>query len=227
MKTKLVLFDIDGTLLTSAGAGVRALAYALQDRFGIADDLKGIQMAGRTDSGIAREIFAAHGIGLTPENLAGFFDAYLLRLGELLPKADGTLLPGITELLARLAAMPQVALGLLTGNLEAGAKLKLTHFGVWDYFQFGAYADDHHDRNELGHFARTRANDLHGCSFMAEDIFVLGDTVHDIHCARAIGAKAVAICTGGCSWEQLAAHHPDFLFKDLSQPGEVLAELKL
>lgn len=227
MKTKLVLFDIDGTLLTSGGAGVKALACALQDRFGIEDDLRTLQMAGRTDSGIAREIFQAHGIELTPENLGSFFDSYLRQLGRLLPLSPGKLLPGISELLRRMAAMDHVALGLLTGNIEAGAKLKLAHFGVWDYFQFGAYADDHHDRNELGHFARTRASELHGCSFSAEDIFVLGDTVHDINCARAIGAKAVAICTGGCSWEQLREHHPEFLFPDLSCPEEVLAELKL
>jgi phosphoglycolate phosphatase len=105
---------------------------------------------------------------------------------------------------------------LLTGNLVRGAELKLTHYGVWDYFEFGAYADDHHDRNALGPFAQARAKEKHGIEFAAEDIFVLGDTPHDVACARAIGAKAVAIATGRHNRAELEACHPDFLFDDLS-----------
>jgi phosphoglycolate phosphatase-like HAD superfamily hydrolase len=227
VKTKLVLFDIDGTLLTSGGAGEKALRLALGDRFGVESDLLKIQIAGRTDSGIARQIFAEQGIEGTPENLGKFFDGYLHHLARLLPETPGRLLPGILQLLDKMAALPQVALGLLTGNLQAGAKLKLTHYGVWEYFQFGAYADDHHDRNELGRFARNRAEELHGCVFQAEQIFILGDTAHDVACARAIGAKAVAIATGGCTSEELAKSNPDFLFEDLSDPDKVIAQLKL
>jgi phosphoglycolate phosphatase-like HAD superfamily hydrolase len=115
-----------------------------------------------------------------------------------------------------LKARPDCVLALLTGNLERGAELKLTHYGLWNYFEFGAYADDHHDRNELGVFARTRAKEKHGIEFAAEDIIVLGDTPHDVACARAIGAKAVAIATGRHTREELAACNPDFLFDDLS-----------
>lgn len=227
VKTSLVLFDIDGTLLTSGGAGEKALQLALADRFGVQSGLNGIEIAGRTDSGIARQIFAREGIEATPENVAAFFDRYLHYLAQQLPLTPGRLLPGIVELLAKMAKLPQVALGLLTGNLEAGARLKLTHYGVWEYFEFGAYADDHYDRNELGKFARVRAEERHECVFEPDRIFILGDTVHDVACARAIGAKAVAIATGGCTKEVLAQSHPDFLFDDLTNANEVIVQLKL
>ena len=227
LKTKLVLFDIDGTLLTSGGAGIKALGLALADRFGVDRDLTEIEVAGRTDSGIARQIVAAQGIEATAENSGLFLDGYLHHLARLLPQTKGRLLPGIIELLDQIALLPHVAVGLLTGNLEAGAKLKLAHYGVWDYFEFGAFADDHHDRNQLGQFARQRAQERHGCLFEPENIFVLGDTAHDVACARAIGAKAVAIATGNSSLEELATYGPDYLFADLAQPQEVIAQLGL
>ena len=227
LKTKLVLFDIDGTLLTSGGAGEKALRLALKDRFGYDDDLANVEIAGKTDSGIARRIFETHGIEATAENLSAFYDGYLQHLAFELPVTKGCLLPGILELLEALKSRPQVALALLTGNLSGGAKLKLTHYGVWHFFEFGAYADDHHDRNQLGRFARARAMEKHGVEFAADQIFVLGDTPHDIDCARAIGAKSVAIATGNFTREQLAAHAPDFLFDDLSDVKNVITTLSL
>ena len=224
-RIKLLLFDIDGTLLTSGGAGERALRHALADRFGIEDDLRTIDIAGRTDSGIARRIFEKHNIAETPENLTAFFDGYLEQLERLLPVTNGRLCPGILPLLELLKTRSDVVLALLTGNLSRGAELKLTHYGVWHYFDFGAFADDHHDRNELGRFARDRARDHRGIDFHADDIYVLGDTPHDIACARAIGAKAIAIATGSFTRDQLAASSPDYLFDDLSEPQAVLAAL--
>jgi phosphoglycolate phosphatase-like HAD superfamily hydrolase len=227
VKTKLVLFDIDGTLLHSGGAGEKALRLALQDRFGREDDLAAVEIAGKTDSSIARQIFTLHHIEPTVENLAAFFDGYLQHLERLLPLTDGWLLPGILNLLEALQSRPQVALGLLTGNLSRGAELKLTHYGVWKFFEFGAFADDSHDRNALGPFARTRAREKHGVEFASDDIFVLGDTPHDIDCGRAFDAKTVAIATGKFSREQLAAHGADFVFDDLSDVPGVLATLGL
>jgi phosphoglycolate phosphatase len=125
-------------------------------------------------------------------------------------------------LLDLLRQREDIVLALLTGNLERGAKLKLTHYGVWHYFEFGAFADDHHDRNALGPFARARARERHGFEFPPERIFVLGDTPHDIACARAIGARAVAIATGKYSTAELAAHAPDFLLKDGADIDAVL-----
>ena len=224
MDKKLLLFDIDGTLITSGGAGERALRRGFQARFGIDDDLKQIEIAGRTDAAIARQMLAAHGLPETPENLTRIFDGYLHFLAEELPASAGYLLPGILPLLAALKPRSDMVLALLTGNLASGAQLKLTHFGVWDYFEFGAYADDHHDRNALGHFARERARKKHGIEFPPERIFVLGDTPHDIACARAIGARAVAIATGNFSLAELAAFSPDYLYSDL---GDVPAVLEI
>lgn len=225
MKTKLLLFDIDGTLLTSGGAGEKALTLAMRDRFKCDDDLSKVEIAGRTDSGIARQLFQMHGIEPTPENLTLFLDRYLHHLAGQLPKTPGRLLPGIVALLEKLVTYPEVAIALLTGNLERGAKLKLAHYGVGEFFKFGAFADDHHDRNQLGHFAKTRALEIHGVDFAPESIYVLGDTPHDISCGRAIGAKTVAIATGGYTREQLQAHTPDFLFDDLSDLSAVLSAL--
>ena len=217
-----MLFDIDGTLLTSGGAGERALRRGFHERFGIDDDLAKIEIAGRTDSGIARQMLAAHGVPETPENLTAFLDGYLEYLPQELPASTGRLLPGIVALLEALQSREDIVLALLTGNLARGAEIKLTHYGVWHFFEFGAYADDHHDRDELGHFARTRAREKHGIEFPSERIFVLGDTPHDIACARAIGAKAVAVATGKFSRTELAALAPDFLLDDLSDVTAVL-----
>jgi phosphoglycolate phosphatase-like HAD superfamily hydrolase len=221
----LILFDIDGTLITSGGAGERALRLGFRERFGIDDDLHKIEIAGRTDSGIARTMLGAHGLEDTPENVAAFFDGYLTHLADQLPQCEGRLLPGIIPLLEALKARPGVVLALLTGNLERGAELKLVHYGVWHFFEFGAYADDHHDRNELGSFARRRAFEKHGIEFPPERIFVLGDTPHDITCARAIGAKAIAIATGKFSRAELMACRADAVFDDLSNLEAVLATL--
>ena len=223
MDKKLLLFDIDGTLITSGGAGEHALRLGIRDRFGIDDDLRGIEIAGRTDSGIARQVLAKHGLPETEENLESFFDGYVRRLAETLLQRKGRLLPGIVPLLDALKIRGDIVLALLTGNLARGAEMKLKHYGVWDYFEFGAYADDHHDRNQLGHFARARAAERHGVEFAPERIYVLGDTPHDITCARAIGARAVAIATGQFSRDALAAHAPDFLFDDLGDVDAVLA----
>jgi phosphoglycolate phosphatase-like HAD superfamily hydrolase len=222
---KLLLFDIDGTLLLTGRAGEHALRVAFKERFGVDDDLSSISFAGSTDGAIARQMFAAHDISPTPENIADLFDGYVHHLALELPRREGKVLPGIIELLDALHGREDCVLGLLTGNIEKGAELKLSHYGVWDFFEFGAFADDHVDRNKLGPVAHSRAVEKHGISFEAEDVFVLGDTPRDIDCARAAGFVAVAIATGSCGQDELAAHQPDFLFEDLSDTRGVLAAL--
>jgi phosphoglycolate phosphatase-like HAD superfamily hydrolase len=222
---KLILFDIDGTLLLTGRAGEHALRHALRDRFGVDDDLSAISFAGSTDGAIARQMFAAHAIPPTPENVADLFDGYIHRLSAELPRREGRVLPGIVELLEALKARPDCVLGLLTGNIERGAELKLSHYGVWDYFEFGAFADDHVDRNRLGPVAHSRAVERHGVAFEASDVFVVGDTPRDIDCARAAGFVAVAVATGSYGREELAGHGPDFLFDDLSDTNAVLQAL--
>lgn len=225
LQKTLLLFDIDGTLITSGGAGERALRDGFRERFGIDDDLKNVEIAGRTDSGIARTMLRSHGLAETPENIAAFVDSYLAHLAPQLSRTAGTLLPGVLPLLEALKNRPDMVLALLTGNVERGAELKLSHYGVWTFFEFGAYADDHHDRNELGPFAQRRARERHGIDIPPQRIFILGDTPHDIACARAIGARAIAIATGKFTRPELSAFQPDFLFDDLSDLDAVLAAL--
>ena len=225
MEKRLLLFDIDGTLIQSGGAGVFALRRVLRTRFQIEDDLRDIEVAGRTDSGIVMSILRKHGIPENHENITAFLDSYLHFLSLELPQRIGTVLPGVLELLKRLQKRPQVVLALLTGNISRGAQLKLEHYGVWHFFEFGAFADDHHDRNKLGPFARSRAQEKHGQEFEAAQIDVIGDTPHDIACGKSIGARTIAIATGSCPRADLAAHQPDFLFDDLSKVDEVIETL--
>lgn len=222
---RLFLFDIDGTLITSGGAGEGALKDAMQSRFGVEEDLEGIVLAGSTDARIAAELLGKAGIAHTQENAAALLDEYLHHLPRRLASHNGRILPGIVELLEALAARPDCVLALLTGNLVRGAEIKLSHFGVWHHFEFGAFSDDHHDRNELGKFARARATDRHGIEFPPEKIYVIGDTPRDIECGRAIGARTVAIATGIYGEEALAGHRPDFLFKDFSETESILTAL--
>ena len=222
---RLLLFDIDGTLISSAGAGVESLKLVLAKRFGIKDDLHDIEIAGMTDSGIVISILKKHKIPETHENVSAFLDSYVHFLSQELPRRQGTLLPGVLELLERLKTRPNLVLALLTGNVSRGAQLKLEHYGVWHFFEFGAFADDHHDRNELGGFARTRAKEKHGREFSPEETDVIGDTPRDIACGKAFGARTIAIATGTWSRADLAKHQPNFLFDDLSNVDEVIRTL--
>jgi phosphoglycolate phosphatase len=216
MQKRLLLFDIDGTLIHSGGAGVRALKSAFKERFGVADDLHGIEIAGMTDSGIVVSILKKNDIPATNENVGAFLDSYVHFLSLELPRRKGKLLPGVLDLLEKLKSRPQLVLGLLTGNVSRGARLKLEHYGVWHFFEFGAFADDHQDRNRLGSFARARAKEKHGREFSPSQIDVIGDTPRDIACGKAIGARTIAVATGTWSREELAKYQPDFLIDDLS-----------
>jgi len=216
MQKRLLLFDIDGTLIHSGGAGVRALKSAFEERFGVADDLHGIEIAGMTDSGIVVSILKKNDIPATNENIGAFLDSYVHFLSLELPRRKGKLLPGVLDLLEKLKSRPQLVLGLLTGNVSRGARLKLEHYGVWHFFEFGAFADDHQDRNRLGSFARARAKEKHGREFSPSQIDVIGDTPRDIACGKAIGARTIAVATGTWSREELAKYQPDFLIDDLS-----------
>src|SRR6266704_4707214 len=225
MQKRLLLFDIDGTLIHSGGAGVEALKLALTERFGIKDDLHDIEIAGMTDSGIVISILRSHKIPTTAENIAAFLDSYVHFLSLELPRRKGKLLPGVLELLERLKSRPHVVLALLTGNVSRGARLKLDHYGVWHFFEFGAFADDHRDRNELGPFARARAKEKHGREFSASEIDVIGDTPRDIACGKALGARTIAVATGTWSRDQLAKYQPDFLIDDLSNVETIMDTL--
>jgi phosphoglycolate phosphatase-like HAD superfamily hydrolase len=220
-KKRLLLWDIDGTLVNTGAAGQHALVRATIEWFGGEGDLSGVEVAGRTDRAIAQQILEKYGWPNTTENANQFLDRYVALLPEELPKGKGRVLPGVRELLEDLARQPDTTLGLLTGNLERGARLKLEHYDLWQFFPFGAFADDHHDRNALGPCALTRAVAHAGCDFLPEQVDVIGDTGHDIACGKVFGARTVAVATGSWSREQLAEHEPDFLFDDLANVDEV------
>ena len=150
MQKRLILFDIDSTLINSGGAGIAALKLASKKKIGSDEDLQGIEIAGRTDSGIVRQILAKHGIEPTEQEVRAFLDDYVELLAQQLPKCQGHVLPGIKTLLEWIESQSHLTLGLLTGNIERGAQLKLEHYELWKHFPFGAFADDHHDRNQLG-----------------------------------------------------------------------------
>jgi len=225
MSKRLLLWDIDATLISTGGAGDEALKRVVAQRYGVEDDLHDVEIAGRTDAGIARSILEKYEIEPSARNVAGFLDEYVAHLAELLPQLDGHVLPGIAEILHRLHSRRDHVLALLTGNLRRGAQLKLQRYGLWDYFEFGAFADDHYDRNELGAFARARAQERHQHDFEVGLIDVIGDTGHDVACGKIFGARTVAVATGSWPRAKLAEHQPDFLFDDFAAVDEVIATL--
>lgn len=214
---KLILWDIDGTIIVSHGAGFRAMARALTERFGATVDMETIDWAGRTDSWIAGEVLRVTGLPDSPENIHDFLEGYLEILPqELRAGRPGQVLPGILDLLEILRTRADVVQGLLTGNLQRGAEVKLTHHKVWHYFEFGAYADDSPSRNDLGPYALRRAKEKHAVEFAPLDTFIIGDTPHDIECGKVIGARTIAVATGKYSVEELAGHQPTAVFRNFA-----------
>lgn len=210
------LFDIDGTLIVSGGAGQDAAVEALVSAFGISATREGIAFAGRTDRAITQDLFEAHGLECTPQRWAQFQAEYLRHLARLVKEREGSVLEGVTELLDFLTGRPDIYLGLLTGNIRAGAEIKLRHYGLWDHFDFGGYGDDHFSRNDVARSAFIDAQRRVPAIIQPDQVWVVGDTEHDIRCARAIGAKVIAVTTGGYSADDLRSHSPDLLVSDLN-----------
>lgn len=218
----IILFDIDGTLVRTGGAGKAAMEAGLRAAFGIAELQDGVPYSGRTDRAIARDLLAVHGIDPTPANQRKLQDAYLAHLPGSLATHGGKVCPGVGGLLAALSAQPCMVLGLLTGNVRAGARKKLGHFGLWDYFACGGFGDDHFDRDDVARAALADVRAHLGREADPADIWVIGDTPLDVKCARAIGARAVAVATGWHPHAELSECEPDFLFADLSDHPRVL-----
>jgi phosphoglycolate phosphatase len=225
---RLVLFDIDGTLVLTKGAGRRALGAALLRVYGTTGLIDGYDFRGKTDPRIVADLMGA--AGLAPEvihaGLSDCFEAYARGLvGEIGDGQCVTLLPGVADLVRRLDAAEGVVLGLLTGNIEEGARIKLAPTGLWPYFRTGAYGSDHGDRRRLPSLAARRAQALTGHTFRAEDVLVIGDTPLDIECARAFGAVAVAVATGFHPYAELEAEEPDLLFESFAEFETAAARL--
>ncbi|MEZ6143767.1 MAG: HAD family hydrolase [Zavarzinella sp.] len=217
---KVLLFDIDGTLIRSGGAGKWAMEAALKTAFQVPEIRDSISFAGRTDPGIIAELLEIHELPVTAENLERMHQEYLSHLPRALKTHRGEVLPGITEIFAR--PTENTLFGLLTGNIRQGAEMKLRYFGLWDHFQFGGFADNLANRDDV---ARRAMVDLHHhlqFPIAGDQVWVIGDTPADVQCARAIGAKAVAVSTGWHTPEQLKACQPDYLVENFTAAHEVL-----
>jgi phosphoglycolate phosphatase len=219
--TSLVwLFDIDGTLLLTKGAGRDALSLALRDQFGIEDDLKSIPFPGRTDVLILQDVLARHRLELRGADLVRFWDRVTAHMSALMDPPRGGLLSGVPAILDAIGTEPAWVRALLTGNIAGMARIKLEAFGVFDRFAWGAYGDEAPDRNELAKLAVRRAAERHGVP--PECCIVVGDTEFDIECARAAGARVVAVASGSQPRQALAAHAPDLIVDDLADAARVL-----
>ena len=215
---RLVLLDIDGTLIRTGGAGVKAFARAFATEFNLTDGAERLQFAGRTDTALAREFFLKNGIEPSAENSSRFFDSYVFWLDYFLARTQGRVIPGVRHFLSQLRALPQPPIiGLLTGNIRLGAEIKLRHFNLWEVFQTGAFGDDHEERDQIAAIARQRGSRLLHENLRGDQILVVGDTPHDIRCGKAIEAKVLAVATGVTTLAQLRKHQPDWLVEDLRE----------
>ena len=226
MKPTLILWDIDQTLVNMDRAGERALLQLIKETY--QHDFKEqlpVDLRGRTDTSIMRDLMAHIRVEHTPAAAEKFRGEYLALLPVTLPKGNARVLPGVQAALDAIAANPDLHQALLTGNLREGARLKLSHVGIWSYFEFGAFADDSANRNELGPFVLARAKERLGIDFPPDRVWIIGDTPHDIACAQAIGAHSIGVATGSFPAEDLAESGATHVFQDLSDTQALLTLL--
>ena len=221
---KLLLFDIDATLLKTGHAGLRALDRAFERLYSVPEATKGIRPAGKTDPSIIREMLDKSVPGVDPDReIPRVVELYVKYLEEEVEVSPGFhVMPGVPELLAELSRIPHLVLGLATGNLEQGAYIKLRRAGLGSYFSFGGFGSDSENRTELVLAAIRRAKDHLRGEVPPDSIYVIGDTPRDILHAKEAGVRTVAVATGGSGTEELARYEPDHLFEDFSCTGRVV-----
>jgi phosphoglycolate phosphatase-like HAD superfamily hydrolase len=225
---RLFLFDIDGTLVTARGAGRAALQQALTGVYGTAGDIAAYDFRGKTDPRIVFDLMRGAGVAddVIEARMSACFDAYIAELDHQIGGgARVTVLPGIADVVRALSTRDDALVGLLTGNIEAGARVKLRATGLFPLFRVGAYGSDSMDRRRLPAVACERARAVAGREFPFERVTIIGDTPLDVDCARACGAVAVAVATGHHAHRELAACAPDLLFTDFSDVAGALAAL--
>jgi phosphoglycolate phosphatase len=223
---RFLLFDVDMTLIDSGGAGIAALNRTMEELFGIGEGFKNVKAAGKTDRQIVREALANHGFAVDSSTIKRFTDLYLIHLQGTLHNGKGHVKPGVFELLHRLEEDSEFLLGLLTGNLEEGARLKLGRFSLNRYFPVGAFGNDDEDRNGLLPIAVQRLGLTRGVSLDYRDCVVIGDTPLDVACAAAHGAPCIAVATGPYSVEVLAETGAALVLEDLSDTDRILRWLR-
>jgi phosphoglycolate phosphatase len=223
----VVLFDVDGTLILSGGAGSRAMNEAFEEVFQVPGAFAGIPMYGRTDRWLLEEAMARHGLAAEDGLVERFRDRYFARLLEKIsePGSGKGPMPGVRELLDALSSRGDVFLGLLTGNYERSARIKLEHFDLWRYFRCGAFGDEARDRHALFRQAMARAAACGAPPIPAAKVLVVGDTVLDVACAAAAGARSVAVATGPSDADTLRRSGADIVFQDLRDTAAFLALL--
>ena len=214
---KLVLFDIDGTLVHTGHAGTQAFAKTFATEFSLHHGAEKMKFAGRTDVSLVREFFRIHALPETAGHFAQFFGRYVFWLDHILARSQTQICPGVWELIHALRALPQPpTLGLLTGNIQLGAEIKLRHFDLWDQFAFGGFADDHEERDHIAAAALARGRRLLGKHLQPQEVVVIGDTPFDVRCGKFIGAKTLAVATGGAKLEELKVLKPDWAVANLT-----------
>lgn len=221
---RLILFDIDGTLLSAAGAAGPPFRAALEEVYGTAGPMEGYSFAGRTDPQIARELLALGGVPAhrVEAGMERVWEIYLQGLRQSLPSARIHVLPGIPTLLDALEREPSGILGLLTGNVREGARLKLEAAGLgFERFAIGAFGSDHADRPELPAVAIRRAEERFGHRFSGKSVVIIGDTPLDIACGEHLGVRTIAVATGNYPAADLAACAPDHVFETLEDTAAV------
>lgn len=212
---RLILFDIDGTLISAGGAGTRSMNLAFETLFGIPDAFAGISMAGKTDPEIMKEGLKLHGLPYMDGNLTNMKEHYLRFLTSEINNPLRALKPGIREALDVLVRA-KAPLGLLTGNLEKGAVIKLSAVGIYGHFLDGAFGSDDEDRDRLLPIAVAKFR-ARGFSFSAADCVVIGDTPRDVRCAKVHGARCIAVATGPYSREDLLKTDADLVLDSLGE----------
>ena len=216
---RLALFDIDGTLLREGIAPKLAFARALLETFDTTGPISGFRFAGMTDPQCVAEIMRMAGIAddVIRDRRDECLERYVTHLtSEMRNHGGARIFPGVKDLLARLSDREDVLVGLLTGNVQRGAMLKLDRFKLGGYFRFGAFGDEHEDRDELAKIALGKAERILGRRVRGDEATVIGDTPRDVACARAIGARAVIVATGLVSREELIAAGPDVILESFA-----------
>lgn len=216
-----MLFDIDGTLIDSKGSGGGALLQSLAAEFSI-ESPSPVALHGRTDFGIFTELLQSNGVEATTENLDRLCTAYFSRLPQELSQRPGRVLPGVPELLAELRKIESVELGLVTGNMQRSAKIKLGHYQLWDYFNFGVYGDTATIRTDLSEPALTAVNHHVAADLHPDNILIIGDTPMDIELAQHMGVRCLAVCTGGFDRATLESAGAHRVLDDLQNHSSLL-----
>jgi phosphoglycolate phosphatase-like HAD superfamily hydrolase len=221
---RIILFDIDGTLLLTGGAGKAAFDRAFAQLYQIEDAWCDIHPDGRTDPSLIIELFEKNlKRRPSPQEETRVREIYTECMAQTLQQAPRfRLMAGVDRLIPALAARPGVSLGLATGNFAETARLKLKRAGLGEYFSFGGFGSDFADRLQLTRTALQRGYQRAGAFIPPEDCFLVGDTIHDIRCGRLLGLTTVAVATGSTLKAELAKSRPDFLLDSLEETEEVL-----